>query len=301
MAACQLASDGPTLTPNLNPKPSNNHNPDHNPGDNLLRKIYVGNVHPDIDTLRLRAFFAQYGEIEEGPIGWDRHTGKSKGFALFVYKTPEGARKALEEPSKYFEGHQLICQKATDSHKAKVTMPVSQTPGGLLVPSPNVPASFAGLNGSAFGGQVSQSDLALAQQAAILGQGLLGNSMPANAAVLAMLAATGQNSAAFGITPAMLASLNPVLAGALAAGAAPAALPQAAAVATQHQGTVPMQGYTMGRSVYQNVGFQGSPGFQGASALQISSPQVGTLQGGNTGKATVQRHSIGPMNGYGLR
>ncbi|KAG0476516.1 hypothetical protein HPP92_013357 [Vanilla planifolia] len=47
-------------------------------------------------------------------------TGKSRGFALFVYKTQEGATKALLEPYKTFEGQQLHCQLAFDnSHKEK--------------------------------------------------------------------------------------------------------------------------------------------------------------------------------------
>ncbi|XP_020580952.1 UBP1-associated protein 2B-like [Phalaenopsis equestris] len=305
MASCQLASNGPT-TPN--PNTSNNHNPNLNPshGDSLNRKIYVGNVHSDIDGRRLHAFFSQYGEIEEGPLGFDRHTGKSKGFAIFLYKTPEGAKKALEEPSKNFEGHHLVIQKATDSHKAKISAPVSNDAGGSAVIAPNVPPSYVGYNGSVYGGQVAQSDMGMAQHAALLGQGLLGQAMPGNAAVLAMLAAAGQNQAAFGITPAMLASLNPALAMALAAGAAPAALPQAAGAMSQQQGTVPIPGYPSAGSGYRHIGFQGpsafqgSPGYQSAPGLLGNTPQVGAHHRGNTGHTAVQRSSMGSMSGYGL-
>ncbi|GFS37817.1 UBP1-associated protein 2A [Actinidia rufa] len=44
-------------------------------------------------------------------------TGKFKGFCLFVYKSVESAKKALEEPHKSFEGHTLHCQKAVDGPK----------------------------------------------------------------------------------------------------------------------------------------------------------------------------------------
>ncbi|KAK9280255.1 hypothetical protein L1049_013943 [Liquidambar formosana] len=57
------------------------------------------------------------GRIEDGPLGLDKHTGKPKGFALFVYKSIESAKKALEEPHKNFEGHTLHCQKAIDGPK----------------------------------------------------------------------------------------------------------------------------------------------------------------------------------------
>lgn len=106
-ALCQLASVGPTSAP-----PG---------GDVAIRKIYVSNVHSGVDPDKLRTFFARFGEIETGPTGFDPLTGKSRGFALFVYKTVEGARKALEEPHKVFDGHQLHCQlAAADPARAMV-------------------------------------------------------------------------------------------------------------------------------------------------------------------------------------
>ncbi|XP_043696864.1 UBP1-associated protein 2B-like [Telopea speciosissima] len=113
---CQLASIGPA------PAVQNY--------DTTGRKIYVSNVHSDADAEKLRTFFAKFGEIETGPMGFDSSTGKSRGFALFVYKTQEGAKKVLEEPYKMFEGHQLHCQKASENkHKPAIAVqqPV-QTP-----------------------------------------------------------------------------------------------------------------------------------------------------------------------------
>lgn len=89
-------------------------------GGGGARKIYVSNVQPSINKEKLRAFFEKFGEIEIGPIGFDKETGKSRGFALFVYKTLEGAKKSLEEPHKMFEGYQLHCSVATDG-KGKAT------------------------------------------------------------------------------------------------------------------------------------------------------------------------------------
>ncbi|KAF8411531.1 hypothetical protein HHK36_004084 [Tetracentron sinense] len=107
---CQLASTGSFPTQqNL---------------DTTGRKIYVSNVHSDIDPERLRLFFAKFGEIETGPLGFDLHTGKSRGFALFVYRTHEGANKVLEEPYKLFEGHQLHCQIANENKNKPFVQPV---------------------------------------------------------------------------------------------------------------------------------------------------------------------------------
>lgn len=106
--SCQLASAGPVPAPPPVTPPVSEY---------TQRKIFVSNVSAEIDPQKLLEFFKQFGEIEEGPLGLDKQTGKPKGFALFVYRSVEGARKALEEPHKVFEGHTLHCQKAIDGPK----------------------------------------------------------------------------------------------------------------------------------------------------------------------------------------
>ncbi|KAL3503144.1 hypothetical protein ACH5RR_037593 [Cinchona calisaya] len=81
------------------------------------RKIYVANVPYDMPGERLLAHFSMYGEIEEGPLGFDKATGKSRGFALFVYKTAEAARASLVDSIKNIDGHQLNCKLAIDGKK----------------------------------------------------------------------------------------------------------------------------------------------------------------------------------------
>ncbi|KAF8047832.1 hypothetical protein N665_2808s0004 [Sinapis alba] len=116
MAACQLASMGPVQGGNTMvgaaATSSQHFNPEH-----VQRKIYVSNVSAEIDPQRLLEFFSRFGEVEEGPLGLDKATGRPKGFTLFVYKTAESAKKALEEPHKSFEGHILHCHKANDGPK----------------------------------------------------------------------------------------------------------------------------------------------------------------------------------------
>ncbi|XP_077230893.1 UBP1-associated protein 2B-like [Tasmannia lanceolata] len=120
MTACQLASSGPVpAVPAAVPV-----------SEYTQRKIYVSNVSADIDPQRLLQFFAKFGEIEEGPLGLDKQTGKPKGFALFVYKTAESVRKALEEPHKNYEGHTLHCQKAIDGPKPNKGHYHHHPPGG---------------------------------------------------------------------------------------------------------------------------------------------------------------------------
>ncbi|KAK9073632.1 hypothetical protein SSX86_007956 [Deinandra increscens subsp. villosa] len=127
--------------------------------DNSNRKIYVSNVQPDTDPDQLRAFFNKFGEIETGPLGFDSFTGKSRGFALFVYRNQEGFRKALEEPYKVYQGHQLRCQKATGDGKNKGNpAPVSVTTPVVQQPNSQMLAAFAANQNLGF---FSQSQLGL--------------------------------------------------------------------------------------------------------------------------------------------
>ncbi|KAL3028272.1 hypothetical protein AAZX31_03G103700 [Glycine max] len=117
MTACQLASIGPVSNPPPTPM-APSAAPSSSVSEYTQKKIYVSNVGADLDPQKLLAFFSRFGEIEEGPLGLDKATGKPKGFCLFVYRNPESARRALEEPHKDFEGHILHCQKAIDGPKA---------------------------------------------------------------------------------------------------------------------------------------------------------------------------------------
>lgn len=136
-------------------------NSNSNAADVSARKIYVGSVPFDISSERLLSTFSAYGEIEEGPLGFDKATGKSKGFAFFVYKTEESARAALVEPIKNIDGHQVACKLAVDNKKSKpggaqaapvdnsgVPPPQSSMPPGLYQgPPPHQQGPYSGYPG----------------------------------------------------------------------------------------------------------------------------------------------------------
>jgi heterogeneous nuclear ribonucleoprotein A1/A3 len=167
--SCQLAS----LGKGQNQKQDNS-------SDVSLRKLYIGNVGPQISVENLREFFAQFGEIEDGPSGFDKSTMKFRGFAFIVYKSLEGIRKALEEPVKVFEGLKLQCSLSTKN---------SSGGGG----NANVAeASSAGAGNNA---GVVQGNLGIQ---GLLNQGMVGQSVNPTGAVF-----LGQNPA--------LGVLNPVL------------------------------------------------------------------------------------------
>lgn len=130
MTSCQLASAGPPPFPAPSLVPPTLPTPPTFPVSELTqRKIYVSNVGADIDPQKILQFFSKFGEIEEGPLGLDKVTGKPRGFCLFVYKNAESAKKALEEPHRNFEGHILHCQKAIDGPKPS-KQPIQFVHGG---------------------------------------------------------------------------------------------------------------------------------------------------------------------------
>ncbi|PKU82088.1 UBP1-associated protein 2C-like [Dendrobium catenatum] len=105
--------------------------------DASLRKIFVGGVPAEMPFDRLRALFSSYGEIEEGPLGFDKQSGKFKGYALFIYKTVEAAQAALVDPVKSIDGNTLQCKLATDGKKGRsgTVIPGAGVPGKPLVGS----------------------------------------------------------------------------------------------------------------------------------------------------------------------
>eukprot|EP00262_Sarcandra_glabra_P000411 TRINITY_DN10485_c1_g3_i1.p1 TRINITY_DN10485_c1_g3~~TRINITY_DN10485_c1_g3_i1.p1 ORF type:complete len:499 (-),score=73.31 TRINITY_DN10485_c1_g3_i1:287-1690(-) len=272
MTACQLASAGPPAPPPPPPTPA--------VSEYTQRKIYVSNVSADIDPQKLLQYFAKYGEVEEGPLGLDKQTGKPKGFSLFVYKSVDSARKALEEPHKNFEGHMLHCQKAIDGpkpmkphfnqHHAHHTpgggrgshFPRNESPnfgqagpGHMMAPSPGAMSGF------------NQAAPAVAGINPALGQ-----------ALTALLAGQG---AGFGLTN-LLGSLG-------------SAAPVNPTVQTQmgNNAVHGMQGGygnpAVGNSMGQNVmgGYGNAPAMQGGYA----NPQMGP---GNSGRS---QQGVGHMGG----
>ncbi|KAF8398154.1 hypothetical protein HHK36_017080 [Tetracentron sinense] len=173
MTACQLSSFGPV--------------PNHPIPDPTGRKIYVANVGSHVNPEKLRAFFAKFGEIEEGPLGYDRITGKLKGFAIFVYKTTDGCKKALEEPIKLFEGCSLQCKRAVEGLQA------NKNKTGLVpaLPPDLVLTYGMGLNP----GMVSQN----VNPAALMGQ---------NAGIGVLNPALGTSLNQMGLSPSVASGLS---------------------------------------------------------------------------------------------
>ncbi|RLM73427.1 hypothetical protein C2845_PM15G25800 [Panicum miliaceum] len=335
LAFCHLAASGPappaSQSQNLSSNANTNSNSNSNSGttsnvsgsssqpDNMPRKIFVGNVHADVDVDRLYEYFSQFGEIEEGPLGFDKNTGKPKGFALFVYKSVESARRALEEPVRNFDGKMLNVQKAIDGRtkgssgtnanaNSNATTASAAAAAQMTVPAS---AAISPYDASAYG-TTAVTDLGFAQQAAMLGLGAQQQAFAQPNAMLAMIAAM-QNPAALGMTPAMLAAMNPAFAAAaLGAGGQQAHTTGLTGFGAQGFGT---QAFGTGGATFPNAagvqaaaaayqggaappGFQGPPGFQvGQAATQTSTAAAAAsaagYQAGAAGQGQVPGAQIG--------
>ncbi|XP_052136162.1 UBP1-associated protein 2A-like [Oryza glaberrima] len=183
------------------------------------RRVYVTNVAPGASAERLRAFFAGFGELEGGPFGFDADTGSSsRGCALFVYRAAEGARRALEEPYRVFEGRTLHCQLAADpARKSKPRAPPPPPPAPAAVASP-LPALQPVLDAVVASGVGDLAKYAQnpAQAAALLGKNPILAAAVLNSALASTTAALKPNpAAASSINPAAVARSSPVAAPAM--------------------------------------------------------------------------------------
>ena len=59
-------------------------------------KLFVKNIHPDINELQLESVFAKFGEILSTKIIYDRADWSSKGFGFVEFAKKEDALKAIE-------------------------------------------------------------------------------------------------------------------------------------------------------------------------------------------------------------
>ncbi|XP_009607897.2 UBP1-associated protein 2C-like [Nicotiana tomentosiformis] len=112
--------------------------------DESLRTVYVANVPHNMLPGRVLEYFSSYGVIEKGPFGFNKETGKSRGYAIFVYKTLEGAKTAIYEPIKWVDGHHLTCEMAIGRTKKKPRVSLNSGPFNLNCHYQNSRSMFGG-------------------------------------------------------------------------------------------------------------------------------------------------------------
>ncbi|EYU46155.1 hypothetical protein MIMGU_mgv1a006683mg [Erythranthe guttata] len=180
MASCQLASAGPVQSPAQATVAtvSTPHTSEY-----TQRKIYVSNVSADIDPKKLWEFFSKFGEIEEGPLGLDKQTGKPRGFCLF--KAVDGPKhskghfnqqhgQSQQQPQQHHhQGHQGYYPPAKKGRYAG-SSGAGHTGGHLMAPSAGPAVPQMGFNPAVAPAAIGQAVAAiLATQGAGLGIGNL--------------------------------------------------------------------------------------------------------------------------------
>jgi hypothetical protein len=52
------------------------------------KKIFIGGVGPNVDDKMLRAYFSQFGAVEDAFLATDHITTRSRGFAFITFREP---------------------------------------------------------------------------------------------------------------------------------------------------------------------------------------------------------------------
>ncbi|HET7819429.1 MAG TPA: RNA-binding protein [Bacteroidia bacterium] len=78
-------------------------------------KLFVKNIHSDINELQLESIFAVYGEILSTKIIYDRADWSSKGFGFIEFAKKADALKAIETLNgKELKGKKLEVKEAVE-------------------------------------------------------------------------------------------------------------------------------------------------------------------------------------------
>jgi len=76
-------------------------------------RLYIGNLSYNATENDLRTFFEQAGSVTGCDVMFDKHTGRSKGFAFVEMASEEDANKAIETYNgKDFQGRPLTVNEA---------------------------------------------------------------------------------------------------------------------------------------------------------------------------------------------
>ncbi|CAN6239374.1 unnamed protein product [Urochloa humidicola] len=81
-------------------------------GDTTLTKVFVGGLAWETPSEGLRQHFEAYGEILEAVVITDRETGRSKGYGFVIFRDPDSAARAVQNPNPVIAGRRANCNIA---------------------------------------------------------------------------------------------------------------------------------------------------------------------------------------------
>ena len=84
------------------------------PAEFRTKKMFVGGLPPDVNEEVFRAFFEQFGEVEDSVVILDKETGRPRGFGFITFKHEESSDRVLANYEKnVINGKWVECKKAT--------------------------------------------------------------------------------------------------------------------------------------------------------------------------------------------
>lgn len=117
--------------------------------DPQYRKIFVGGLPHNLSDEEFKAYFIQYGEIEDCAILKDKRTGKPRGFGFVTYKSLSSVEQVMQLKDQHtIQGKWVDCKRAvpagqiakdtsssvSQSEKVKSLTPVPMQPAQVQTP-----------------------------------------------------------------------------------------------------------------------------------------------------------------------
>ncbi|MFL5762467.1 MAG: RNA recognition motif domain-containing protein [Bacteroidia bacterium] len=81
-------------------------------------KLFIKNIHPDINEMQLEGLFAKFGSVVDTKIIYDKITWESKGYAFMeMAKKADGEKAIAELNGKEIKGMVLSVEEAEERRR----------------------------------------------------------------------------------------------------------------------------------------------------------------------------------------
>lgn len=75
--------------------------------------MFVGGLPPDITDEEFRAFFRQFGALDDAAVMFDKDTGRPRGFGFVTYQDEDSVEAVLKTyDTNTIKGKWIECKKA---------------------------------------------------------------------------------------------------------------------------------------------------------------------------------------------
>lgn len=84
------------------------------------KKIFVGGLAPETDTNDFRAYFKNFGHVEDAIIMMDHATHRSRGFGFVTFDNEEAVEKVMENRTHVISSKSVECKRAVPKTQMRV-------------------------------------------------------------------------------------------------------------------------------------------------------------------------------------